>query len=57
MQHSTEERMYGLFNRAVKGRGRRLFVEDDDQVRLAIVGLLEAEGWAVDATGRSERVD
>ena len=61
MQHSTEERMYGLFNRAVKGRGRRRFVEADDQVRRAIVGLLEAEGWAVDATGRatgrSERVD
>ena len=40
--------MYGLLNRAVKGRGRMRFVEDDDEVRRAIVGLPAADGWAVD---------
>ena len=47
--------MYGLFNRAVKGLGRMHFVPDDDQVRRAIVGPLEADGWAVDATGAGDR--
>ena len=31
------------------------FVEDDDQVRRAIVGLPAADGWAVDATGVGDR--
>lgn len=31
------------------GRGRMLFVEDDELVRRAMVGLLEADGWDVEA--------
>lgn len=31
------------------GRGRMLLVEDDELVRRAMVGLLEADGWTVEA--------
>lgn len=39
----------------IGGRGRMLFVEDDELVRRAMVGLLAADGWDVEAVESGDR--